>query len=380
MKSESITRQLLVRGGGRCPFCNTDLLNSGFTQLPINLGERAHIVGRSQNPKSPRGDYDLDVNLRDDFDNLLMVCRSCHGEIDAPPNVENYPVNLLRKIKQWHESRIFQILSIPPDRDSAVLRMHGTIGTSNVAIDRTAAAAAVLANGRCAFFSLSHDPSGIEIDLRKQLSPVIGNCEYYKGCREIIKQEFERRIEPAVNDRSIRHLSVFALARWPLLVYLGACLGDKLEVDIYQRHRATDSWAWPDDPTDSGFSLDIVNERESAQDVVLVLSISAVVHLQEVPKVLEGCPIYKVTPAGNQSPHADIIDSPTALKFAELALRDVFADIEEHRKEACRLHVLGAAPLSVFVALGRVANPEIHPPMILYDRVKGQYQPVLEVN
>jgi len=56
------------------------------------------------------------------------------------------------------------------------------------------------------------------------------------------------------------------------------------------------------------------------------------------------------------------------------------ADIEQHHKAAERLHVLGAAPLSVFVALGRVVNREIHPPLILHDRVNGQYLPVMEIH
>jgi len=380
MISESTTRQLLVRSGGRCALCYAELLTSEFTQDAVYLGERAHIVGRSSSSRSPRGEYDLDVALRDHPDNLLLACRACHGEIDTPPNLDAFTVEKLRELKQRHESRIAQVLSVPPGRDTAVLRMHGTIGDSNVAIDRSAAAAAVLAHGRCARFPLSHDPTGIEIDLRLQPSPDIGHREYYDSCHRVIDDAFSRRIGPAVADGSIRHLSVFALARWPLLVHLGALLGDKLEADIYQRHRATDSWAWPVDPADSRFSFEVVCEGEAARDAALVLSMSAAVHMREVPKDLEGCRLYRVVPAGHHSPHADVVDSPAALKSAETALRAVLADIEQFHKSARRLHVLGAAPLSVFVALGRVANREIHPPLILHDRVNGQYRPVMEVN
>ena len=351
-----------------------------FTQEAVYLGERAHIAGRSSSSRSPRGEHDLDVALRDQPDNLLLACRTCHGEIDTPPNLDAFTVEKLRELKQRHESRIAQVLAVPPGRDTAVLRMHGTIGDSNVAIDRSAAATAVLAHGRCARFLLSHDPTGIEIDLRMQPSPSIGHREYYDSCRRVIDNAFSRRIGPAVADGSIQHLSVFALARWPLLVHLGALLGDKLEADIYQRHRATDSWAWPVDPADSRFSFEVVCEGEAARDAALVLSMSAAVHMREVPKDLEGCRLYRVAPAGHHSPHADVVDSPAALKSAETALRAVLADIEQFHKTARHLHVLGAAPLSVFVALGRVANREIHPPLILHDRVNGRYRPVMEVN
>ena len=380
MISESTTRHLLVRSGGRCALCYGELLTSEFTQEAVYLGERAHIVGRSTSARSPRGEHDLPVELRDDPENLLLLCRSCHGEVDTPPNISTFTVERLREAKQRHEGRIAQILAVPPGQDTTVLRMQGTIGNSNVALDRSVAASAVLAQGRCARFPLSHDVAGIEIDLRRVPSPDIGSRAYYDACREAIDRVFDRQVAPAVEDGSLRHVSVFALARWPLLVHLGSRLGDKLDVDIYQRHRSTESWAWPDDQGDQQFCFEIARGGEADGDAVLVLSMSAAVHLHEVPAALAGCRCYVVAPAGECTPHLDVVTSPAALKSAERALRDVLADIEQHCKTARRLHVLGAAPLSVFVTLGRVANREIHPQLILHDRVNGQYLPVMEVN
>lgn len=380
MIPEATTRQLLVRSGGRCALCYGELLTSTFSYKPVYLGERAHIVGRSTNSRSPRGDHDLPVELRDDPDNLLLACGSCHDEIDVPPNLGVFTVEQLRELKQRHESRIAQILAVPPGWGTAVLRMQGTIGHSQVALDRATAAAAVLEQGRFAHFPLSHDPAGIEIDLRRLPSPSIGSRDYYNIARKAIDEVFDRQIGPAVTDGCLKHASVFALARWPLLVYLGARLGDKLDTDIYQRHRSTESWTWPADQRDQPFCFEVASGGEADCDAVLVLSMSAAVHLHEVPAALAGCRCYVVAPADECTPHLDVVTSPAALKSAERALRDVLADIEQYCKTARRLHVLGAAPLSVFVTLGRVANREIHPQLILHDRVKGQYLPVMEVN
>lgn len=380
MISEATTRQLLVRSGGRCALCYGVLLTSKFTNKPIYLGQRAHIVGRSTNAKSPRGENDLPVGHRDDADNLLLLCASCHSEIDAGPNLKDFAVERLRELKHRHESRVAQILAVPPGQGTAVLRMQGTIGASQVALDRSAAAAAVLAQGRVANFELSHDPAGIEIDLRGLPCPDIGSREYYGTARRRIDEVFDRQIAPAVADGSLKHVSVFAFARWPLLVHFGACLGDKIDSDIYQRHRATESWAWPDDPVEHRFFFETIAEGMPNSDAVMVLSMSAAVHAREVPETYDDCRIYRVTPDGGCAPHSDVVDSPAALKSAETALRSVLADIEEHRKTAERIHVLGAAPLSVFIALGRALNREIHPPLILHDRVDGQYLPVMEVN
>ena len=380
MMSEPTTRQLLVRSGGRCALCYSELLTSEFTHQSVYLGERAHIVGRSTSAGSPRGEHDLPIELRDDHENLLLLCRSCHGEVDTPPNISTFTVERLREAKQRHESRIAQILAVPPGQDTMVLRMQGTIGNSNVALDRTVVASAVRAQGRCARFPLSHDIAGIEIDLRRVPSPDIGSRAYYDACREAIDRIFDRQVAPAVEDGSLRHVSVFALARWPLLVHLGSRLGDKLDVDTYQRHRSTESWTWPADQQDQRFCFEVVAGGEADSDAVLVLSMSTAVHMHEVPAALTGCRHYRISPAGECTPHLDVVASPAALKSAEVALRGVLADIEQHRKTAQRIHVLGAAPLSVFIALGRAANREIHPQLILHDRVDGQYLPVMEVN
>ena len=274
--SEPTTRQLLVRSGGRCALCYSELLTSEFTHQSVYLGERAHIVGRSTRaPDRREAGMTFQSNCGTIHENLLLLCRSCHGEVDTPPNISTFTVERLREAKQRHESRIAQILAVPPGQDTMVLRMQGTIGNSNVAFDRTVVASAVRAQGRCARFPLSHDIAGIEIDLRRVPSPDIGSRAYYDACREAIDRIFDRQVAPAVEDGSLRHVSVFALARWPLLVHLGSRLGDKLDVDTYQRHRSTESWTWPADQQDQRFCFEVVAGGEADSDAVLVLSMSA---------------------------------------------------------------------------------------------------------
>lgn len=380
MIKESTTRILLVRAAGRCAICYTDLLKSNFTHKSLYRGERAHIVGKTSDARSPRGEHELPQHQRDDVENLILLCRSCHGEVDAKPNLPEFSVERLRGFKHQHESWIEQVLSVPPDRETAILRLHGTIGDSHVHVNRPVAAAAVLGQGRVARFPLNHDPAGVEIDLRQIPSPRLGDREYYQTSKTRIDAVFDQQVTPAVEAGNLRHVSVFALARWPLLVYLGAKLGDKLDAHIYQRHRSTESWAWPDSADSSEFRWRLASRGQSGSDAVLVLSLSAPVHAAEVPSHLAGSPVYRIAPAGNVTPHYDIIDSTASLKSAERAMRDVLADIEQNRKSTDRLHVMGAAPLSACVTLGRSVTLGIHPRLVLYDRVNGQYQPAMEMN
>jgi len=379
MISEHTTRLLLVRSGGRCAVCYRDLFTSDITWKSVRLGERAHIVGRSTSERSPRGDDPLPTAERDEADNLLLLCGTCHDDLDLAESVDVLTVERLRAFKRSHENRIEQLLSIPPDNATTVLRMQGSIGAAGVHVDRRSAAATVLHSNRFARFTLSLDRAGLEIDLRRVADPAPGNSDYYASCARVIDQFFNRQFGPAVEDGAIRHVSVFGLARWPLLAYLGAQLGDKLDTDVYQRHRCTELWSWPPDGHDTRFIWETI-AGDAGDDVVLVLSLSASVHDAEIPTHLTGCTAYRVSPAADVTPHYDVIGTPGALKSAERAFRDVLADIERHRKQTRRLHVLGAAPLSACISLGRTVTRGVHPQLILYDRVDGTYQQAMEIN
>lgn len=380
MITEGTTRVLWVRSGGRCAVCYRDLLVSGITWKQVPLGERAHIVGRSTGSKSPRGDDPLPVEDRDAADNLMLLCGVCHDDLDDTANLDVLTVERLRVLKHAHESRIEQILAVPPDNSTVVLRMPGIIGTAGVHIDRSAAAAAVLAASRIAQFPFGPDRTGLEIDLRRVTAPNSGNEQYYTECRRQIDQFFDRQFLPAVADGSVHHLSVFALARWPLLVHLGARLGDKIVTDVYQKHRGTDQWAWPISGEDNRFAVETII-GDDADEAVLVMSMSAAVYVREVPTELAGRTTYRVVVDGGVTPHYDVIGTPDSLRSAERAWRDVFADIELNRKHVRRVHVIGAAPVSACVALGRAMTRGVHPTLVLYDRRDdGTYHPALEVN
>jgi hypothetical protein len=319
------------------------------------------------------------LEARDEANNLLLLCGTCHDDLDHPTNLDVLTVAQLQAIKDAHESRIEQLLAIPPDNETTVLRMQGHIGEAAVHVDRTAAASAVLGQNRFARFPLSPDRTGLEIDLRRVADPSPGNGDYYAAAQRVIDAFFSRQFAPAVEDGTIRHLSVFGLARWPLLVYLGASLGDKVDTDIYQRHRSTEGWRWPDSGSGTEFTWELT-PGDDAEDAVLVLSLSAAVHLGEIPADLRASSVYRIAPVDNATPHYDVIGSPESLRSAERALRRVLADIEHHRKQVCRLHVLGAAPLSACIALGRALTRGVHPALVLYDRVNNTYAQALEIN
>jgi len=60
----------------------------------------AHIVASSDN--GPRGDPGFSIGDRDKYDNLILLCSTCHDLVDGQPNT--YTTVILRQWKTEHEA------------------------------------------------------------------------------------------------------------------------------------------------------------------------------------------------------------------------------------------------------------------------------------
>ena len=96
--SDKTRKKLWAKSGNRCSICKTELFSNKEKAEDLNIGEECHII--SSKPKGPRhkkslDDYDL-------YDNLILLCRNHHKEIDEL--TDTYTEELLRYIKQNHEN------------------------------------------------------------------------------------------------------------------------------------------------------------------------------------------------------------------------------------------------------------------------------------
>lgn len=122
---------LYVHAAGRCEFdnCNNYLLEHHVTGAPGNFAERAHIWAFSE--AGPRGGSPDDFDVHG-IENLMLLCPRCHKLVDEHP--EEYTVEVLRKFKHAHESRVFELTDTQPDRVTVAIRMRGRIAGEPVSI------------------------------------------------------------------------------------------------------------------------------------------------------------------------------------------------------------------------------------------------------
>ena len=104
--SEKVVRLLAERAGQRCSNPNCGAPTSGPSDDgsgdSTTLGKACHITAARRS--GPRYDSSLTDKARSHQDNGIWLCATCADRIDKKENEKNFPVELLRVWKEFHES------------------------------------------------------------------------------------------------------------------------------------------------------------------------------------------------------------------------------------------------------------------------------------
>ncbi len=107
------TRKLLWgKSGNRCAMCRHELsVDKNKDDNESIIGEECHIISESKN--GPRHDSQYKRELIDSYDNLILLCRIHHKQVDD--QYYTYSTNVLREIKKNHEKSISEKLKDEPE-------------------------------------------------------------------------------------------------------------------------------------------------------------------------------------------------------------------------------------------------------------------------
>jgi hypothetical protein len=353
-------------------------LEEPFLERTINLGEQAHIAGATDAKGSPRGQSSVPLDERNDVENLVLLCLECHKIVDDKITQGDYTEQMLQDMKRSHEDRIRHLTGMSHDRETAVLRVFGSVRGSVPEMARDQAIRTVIDGaGRYARFPLAPQHHSIEIDLAHLGDPEEGGEAYWLLGRQIIDRKAQQ-IADQVHEKLVRHISVFALARIPLLIYLGYKLDDKIPVDLYQKHRGKDEgWLWPDDEPEARFEFSKV--REGGDGVAVVLSLSGSIPLGDLPKEIGGAAVYEIRPVG-ADPNPNLFRNRGTLDAFVRAYQDLLSRLERDHPGLSQVHLFPAIPITAAIAAGRGIMRHAQPTFRVYDRVGSEFKPVLEVN
>lgn len=362
---------------GRCTFCNRLVTENEDTGLVVPIGELAHNVGWGKG--SPRGDSSKNIEERSRADNLLLLCRNCHKPTDDKGVIGCYTIEVLQQFKQEHETRIRFLTEIGADRKALIIRLVGPVRGVNPELTYDTVLTATTAAGIFPATLPNTYRNAIEIDLREYGE---GTPEIFQMCVARINS-YVARINEGIKRDEISRLAVFAFARVPLLVHLGAQLDDKVPVLLFQRQRVHDenAWRWPLNPPEPpSFQFDTLQHGD-ASHVALVLNISGTIHPRDLPHDIQKTyTIYGLTPIPPFASGPTLISSPAAWANFEDTVRRFLARIEKEHGRIPEIAVFPAVPISCAIALGQTLMPHVSPTLVLFDRgERGEFFRALEV-
>lgn len=352
----NLTRLLLfVRAGGRCEFDghNKYLLRHSLTLSDGNFGQMAHIVAFSHG--GPRSEKKHPAKAVNSVGNLMLLCPECHKLIDTHP--EQYTTKTLKRFKQRHEDRIYQLTATHPDRQTTVVVLKSMISSHTVEVS--------LPEIQEAIAPRYPDADPFIIDLTA--IPDSGDEVFWNTAVRTIDQHCDRLYADKFDGSSPHHISVFALAPIPLLVHLGSRLTSKIPVDLYQRHRDKENWTWKTGGSPVTYTVRKLRSGTDKSKISLVVSLSGTVPIETLPAHVDSrFTVYELTLTGI-TPNPGFLRLRNDLMSFQRTYQEVLATIIKDHGLVDEIHVFPAVPAPVAVVLGREPLPKVHPALVIYD-------------
>jgi hypothetical protein len=290
-----------------------------------------------------------------------------------------FDADTLRGMKRRHEQRIVQLTAIADDDKTTVLRVIGAIRGASVSASPQTVAKALLADGRFPDYALL-GVDELEVDLRTVPGEDPADAGYWAAGRATIVDRLQL-LRAKVNRETVRHISVFAFGRIPLLVALGSLLDDTIPTTVYAKRRGDDEgWGWPLSADTVDFKFATARTGTDPISVAVVLSVSGSVDLNRLlDEVDDTVTIYEVRPVG-VTPSPDVLATAAALDNFTRSWRDLLAHVEAAHPGLVQMKVFPAVPVTAGIAIGRAPMRDVHPRLQVYDRTPdGGYEFALEV-
>jgi CBASS immunity sensor of nucleotide second messenger signals len=328
----------------------------------------AHIVAFS--PKGPRGKERLPAKYLNSVANLMLLCHECHNLVDAQP--ERYAAKVLKKFKQRHEERVLWLTGSSPEHQTKVVILQSNIARQAVEIAPGEIQEAIAPR--------YPDAEPLVIDLTAIAD---GDDQvFWETSKRTIAEQIARLYATRLDGPTARHISLFALAPIPLLVFLGSQLSSKIPTDLYQRHRDKENWTWKTSGEPAAYTVNVLRRGSDRSKVSLLLSLSGPVKAESLPaEIDEHFSIYEITLADG-APHTGFLRLRQDLTAFQRIYQQLLALIIKDHGLVDKIHLFPAVPAPVAVLCGREPLPKAHPALMVYDfnKGKGGFRPTIRIN
>jgi len=356
--SERTLKLLWGRAAGRCamPNCRIEVFITERGYNPIwNIGEMGHIAASSDG--GPRSKRSLSARDRDKYENLILLCRNCHGRIDGLQ--EFYPEARLLQIKDDHESWVRTAL---PERGFSSIQWNVVKIKGEFAPDSLTVTEALSPDQEKDQIQINVSPSrdpwpSIQADLRDRIEAILSK-------------------EDSLSSR----IAVFPLAPVSACLLSGYILTNRMNVRAFQYHRDDATWAWPKNvqQATSPTFLEIEESPSPSADVLFLFELTAPIDVTSARSRIDRAQaVYRCS-----VPNPSTAWLQSKLQLDELArkARETFEQASIKYPQSDRWHIFYAGPAPGAVVVGQQLNPTMIPAIQLYEFQRPNHIPSILIS
>ena len=313
----------------------------------------AHVNAYGAN--GPRSITNCSPEELNSFDNLMLLCPTCHKMVDSNP--ETFTEEWLLKRKDLVEGSIAQYASTLAIAETIACTFFAPIAGTLPSITTTEMNDALLSSGLYYAGNKTFD-----------LSKGIAGSVVYERAADTITHRV-RAFEETVSDDKIP-VSVFALGPQPLLIYLGSRLGSLRDVRTFQKSRILGGWQWPSSGSVTTFTTSESQADVHAHEAAIVLSISGPISKETMPSYLSHMPNFAVTIS---DPDIEAVTSEETVRRFRKEVTSLIDRIHEKYPHVERVHIFPAMPASLAVTLGRALRFNLIPEYVIHEKTAGTF-------
>lgn len=358
-----VRRDLWIAAAGRCEFrgCCKPVDRDFLTKARCKVGEYAHIIADS--PAGARGVPGESEKLAADPSNLMLACFACHARIDRDGKSNEFTAEQLRAMKRDHEARIECIYSATGVVESMPLVMSFPIGAHVPVVEVRDIHYAMLTNSN---FNRFPTQTAIHID-RSNFHLQDNDPDFWANAQRALTEQYARLVLPELTARGgAAHLTIAGFAPIPMLMKLGALVGDKTPATILDL--PGEKWLWD--------TRDACPEPQYAYNVPATLprEVSVVVSISGRAQHPVGRVVVEFEAV---APGRGIIRKDAHLQ----QFRTSFNAFLQHLFAAGVrvVHIHPATPLSASIEIGRLLLPKTFEEVHVWEWQAPEWQRALRV-
>lgn len=348
MKSRSYTDRTLKllwgRAAGRCavPNCRIELYIDKTEDDPIvAIGDIAHLHSHANS--GPRADVSLVTKQRNEYENLILLCKNCHARLDGQKN-EN-TIERIRQLKENHEAWVRASL---PERGRSRMGWKAVVIEDQWPVDALN-------------FDAALSPDYL-IGNATRINVSLGGEDWF-AVAEKLRGDIQALLQNG--DPFEKRIALFPLARVSACIYAGYVLTNRPNVELFQYHRDNRTWAWPSCGIGEIAQISVTGTTEP-EHVFFAFDLTARINLEPLIQGLAGIRIIHI---GVPSPSSRWLQHREQLRQLGITARDAFEETLSISSPSTMWHVIYAGPAPGAVKVGQQLSPTMTPKTLLYEYI-----------